>query len=75
MVIAAESVAVTVHCRIGSSEKGARHLMAREVVHCRIGSSEKLAIPRHDTRNVHCRIGSSEIEKTGKLVGCKFTAA
>ena len=69
-------MAVRVHCRIGSSEKGQRRLEGACQVHCRIGSSEILELFFHGLGVVHCRIGSSEserfIKRSRAVVHCRI---
>ena len=60
---------LTVHCRIGSSEKHDPREAGPWVVHCRIGSSETFHARRAPRHGVHCRIGSSEKSRSGPLLG------
>ena len=61
MLLRPEHLAVTVHCRVGSSEIADKVLFDWAVVHCRVGSSEMLNRMADAYAHVHCRVGSSEI--------------
>src|SRR5690554_5000988 len=57
-----DTIRVTLHCRIGSSEKQETQPWRPYTLHCRIGSSESGVRRFMRNRFLHCRIGSSEKE-------------